>query len=275
MKELMFVCPVCGEGLTRGEKSYICPKGHCFDIARQGYVNLLNSSSRGRHGDDKLMVKARADFLSKGLYDPLSREIAACAVQYAPEDSLILDAGCGEGKYTADVLHTLQSTGKTVQMIGIDISKDALIYAAKRSDQLHLAVASSAALPLGSGCADIVLNIFSPFISGEFLRVLSAGGVLIRVYPLERHLWQLKELLYENPYENPPHETEVGGFSQVETRHVVYSVLLRSNAEIMELFKMTPYYYKTSREDQKKAENARSLELTLQFGISVYRKAEL
>ena len=119
------ICPICKNELSLKEKSYLCPKGHCFDIAKSGYVNLLPPSPGGkRHGDDKLMVKARSRFLDKGFYDPLSQEISKIINELVPDDAHIVDAGCGEGKYTADVLNFLESKGKTAHILGIDISKE-------------------------------------------------------------------------------------------------------------------------------------------------------
>lgn len=268
-------CPVCGKPLTGLEKVWVCENRHSFDIAKQGYVNLfLHGGSGKRHGDDKRMVLARRDFLDKGYYDPLSRRIARLCCAYAGDEVLLLDAGCGEGKYTCDALNALRSAGKSAAAVGVDISRDALIYAAKRDRSLTLAVASSAALPLMDESADIVLNIFSPFAKEEFRRVLKPGGVLIRAWPLEKHLWELKALVYDKPYPNAPAEAECEGFSPPETEALRYSVRLDSPEEIRALFEMTPYYYKTSREDQQKAANASSLTVSLEFGVGVYRKED-
>lgn len=267
-----FICPVCGKPLRREEKSFVCPNGHCFDIAKSGYVNLLMSSSGGHHGDDRLMVRARKALLDKGYYDRLSSEIAACVLEHAKDGCTVLDAGCGEGKYTADVLSALTAAGLSAQMIGIDISKAALQYAAKRSPALQLAVASSAKLPLASESTDVVLNIFSPFIPEEFARVLRPGGILIRAVPLERHLWELKQLIYDTPYENTPDPTPADGFELIGTRDVCCRIRLDSNEDIMSLFMMTPYYYKTGRADQEKAQRAQSLETRLEFRILLYKK---
>lgn len=271
MPELM--CPVCGQPLMLKEKTYRCEKGHCFDCAKSGYVNLLPPAPGGkRHGDDKLMVKARTDFLDKGYYDPLAAEVARCAAGCKGEHLHIVDAGCGEGKYTVAVLNCLHEQGRTADIVGIDISKEALICAARRSRALKLCVASTAHMPLAEGCADVVLNIFSPFMGEEFLRVLKPEGRLICVVPLERHLWELKQLIYDTPYENPAPSVELSGFTLVERQELRYEIALDCNEDIINLFKMTPYYYKTGAADQKKAEQAEALRTTIEFGVFVYRK---
>ena len=271
MPELM--CPVCGLPLTLEGKTYRCGKNHCFDCAKSGYVNLLPPAPGGkRHGDDGLMVKARTDFLDKGYYDPLAREIARQTAECEGDHLHIVDAGCGEGKYTADVLQCLGEQGRTADVVGIDISKEALICAARRSKALKLCVASTAHMPLSDGCADVVLNIFSPMMAEEFARVLKPDGRLICAVPLERHLWELKALIYDTPYENPAPAVELNGFTLVERRDLRYEIELGSNEDIINLFKMTPYYYKTGAADQQKAERADYLKTAVEFGVLVYRK---
>ena len=272
MPELM--CPVCGQRLILEGKTYRCETGHCFDCAKSGYVNLLPPAPGGkRHGDDKLMVKARTDFLDKGFYDPLAREIARCVADCSAEYLHIVDAGCGEGKYTVDVLNHLAEHGKTADIVGIDISKEALICAARRSKALKLCVASTAHMPLADGCADVVLNIFSPFMGEEFARVLKPDGRLLCVVPLERHLWELKQLIYDTPYENPAPNEALPGFELVGRQDLRYEIELNRNEDIINLFKMTPYYYKTGADDQKKAEKADCLKTAIEFGVFVYRKS--
>lgn len=164
-------CPVCAGALERRAGAYLCPKNHSFDIAKSGYVNLLLNSSQGHHGDDKLMVRARRDFLDKGYYDRFIAAVADAAAEFAPEEAAVLDASCGEGIYSLAVLRAIEKAGKTGELIGVDISKTALQYAAKRSPAFTLCVASCAHLPVEDGSVDEVLNIFSPFVPEEFAYV--------------------------------------------------------------------------------------------------------
>ena len=270
-----FVCPVCRSVLHRGEKSFTCENGHNFDISRYGYVNLLMSSSSGkRHGDDRLMVRARRAFLDKGYYDRLSELISGLVLELAPNGADIIDAGCGECKYTYGILKKLTENGKQADIAGIDISKDALIYGSKRSDKIKLAVASSRKLPFGDGSADIVLSIFAPFEADEFSRVLKDGGCVIRAYPLERHLWELKSLIYDEPYENTVSDMEESGFEIKNRWELKYEIEPDSAEDVENLFKMTPYYYKTGENDQKKLENITCLKTAVEFGVIVYVKKE-
>lgn len=100
---MSFRCPVCSQELKKEEKIWVCPQGHTFDIAAKGYVNLLMSNSSGakRHGDDRLMINARRDFLSKGFYEPLREAVYEALSADFPRGGTLLDAGCGECWYTS------------------------------------------------------------------------------------------------------------------------------------------------------------------------------
>lgn len=249
-----FICPVCGRTLEYSQNAYKCENGHSFDRSHAGYVNLLMSqrSSAKHSGDDKLMVKARAAFLDKGYYNPLRDAAVEELLPYGGQINHILDVGCGECMYTAAVKNALNA-----DTAGIDISKEALIAGARRCGELSLAVASVSRLPVADSSADLILNFFAPVCESEFARALRAKGLLLRAVVLERHLFGLKSAVYDTPYENPAPENEIAGFKIIKTRDIKYTVKLDSNEDILNLFKMTPYYYKTSRADQRKLENLR------------------
>ena len=142
--ESLFRCPLCAAALTREEKRYACPTGHSFDRAAAGYVHLLpaNKMHSKDPGDDKGMATARNRFLSGDYYAPLRDTLAELACAYAPEHVRILDAGCGEGYYSAAVFQALDRAGKAPMLAGIDLSKHALRRAAKREKAAEFAVAS-------------------------------------------------------------------------------------------------------------------------------------
>lgn len=272
MPELL--CPVCGAPLRREDRAWRCENRHCFDVARSGYVNLLPPSPAGRrHGDDRRMVDARTAFLSRGYYAHLEQAVAALSDELTGPCARIVDAGCGEGTYDRRVLDRLRGSGKDVRLVGIDISTDAVRRAARLVPEGIFCAASTAAMPLPSGSAGLLLNIFSPFMPEEFRRVLAADGYLLRVVPLERHLWELKELIYDTPYENPPFDPAADGFDLVRTERVEKTLLLTEPSDLQNLFQMTPYYYKTGAADQQKLSGVQSLRVTTQFGVAVYRKS--
>ncbi len=262
LKESPFVCPVCKAKLFDLPTQLKCLKGHSFDFAKQGYVNLLlDNSHNKRHGDDKLMVKSRTDFLEKGYYSPLRD--AVCEI--VGKNNNVFDAGCGEGYYT-------EMISENNNVCGIDISKDALKSAAKRCPDVSFAVASVSNIPVSDASQDVVLNIFAPDSNDEYIRVLNDGGRLVTVQPMESHLFELKKAIYDVPYLNPEVKTERNGFDLVSKNELKYSITLDSAEDIISLFKMTPYYYKTSKTDQGKLEKLSSLTTTVEFCILEYKK---
>lgn len=267
-------CPVCGRTLQRTDKTLRCAAGHCYDVARQGYVNLLRStqSKSKRHGDDKRMVHARTAFLDLGYYDILRDAVAEAACRCTQGNVDVLDAGCGEGFYTAAVLHALARQGRRVSVCGVDISRDALICAHRREPRLQLAVASVNRLPVADASCDLLLNLFAPHDAEEFARVLRPGGVLLRAIPLERHLWELKQAVYDMPYENKLADPALPGFTLGRRQTLRTRITLSSPEAVQNLFLMTPYYYKTSARDQEKLRSLDHLETEIAFGLLEYRK---
>ena len=274
---LPLCCPVCGGPLARQERTLRCESGHCYDLAKQNYVNLLmrNSSGDKRHGDDKRMVAARTEFLDAGWYVPLREALCALALAYASaeaEELHLLDVGCGEGYYTAGVRGALEAAGRPCSAAGIDISKTALMAAGRRDPALTLAVASVNRLPLAAESCHIVMNVFAPNDDAEFARVLVPGGVLLKAVPREKHLMGLKAAVYERPYENPAPDYAPGGFALLERRDVNARIRVSPRQQIENLFMMTPYYYKTGAADQAKLAALDELETELEFAVYALQK---
>ena len=187
LKESTFLCPVCKSKLFALPSQLKCLKGHSFDIAKQGYVNLLlDNTQNKRHGDDKLMVRSRRDFLEKGFYKELLDGICHAVKTNISENGVIADIGCGEGYYTSAVLNC-----GNFNVFGIDISKDALKYAAKSLKNAQFAVASAFSLPFSDKSVDCVLNVFAPIANEEYLRVLKPNGIFVCAVALENHLLSL------------------------------------------------------------------------------------
>ena len=269
-----FRCPVCGLDLRRDGNRWQCAGGHSFDIARQGYVNLLmsNQSNAKRHGDDRVMVQARQRFLEQGYYNCLRDSICREAVAFTGDTVFLVDVGCGEGWYTAAVRQALEQSGKSCRACGIDISRAALIQAEKRDREICYAVGSVRTIPVQSESADLVLSIFAPVNDSEFYRILKKGGTLIAALPSEDHLFELKAAVYERPYRNPEPQYEPEGFDRIKREEIRDRIHLRSQEDIRNLFMMTPYYYKTGREDQEKLMSYRELETGIGFSVFVFRK---
>ena len=270
----LFRCPVCGAPLEREPHVYRCPAGHSYDIAKEGYTYLLppNQKHSAAPGDDKGMAAARRDFLSKGYYKPLLNTLCNEIIARSGDAPAILDAGCGEGWYTAGVYQALRSAGKTPRMAGTDISKFILRYAAKREKGVEFAVASSYRLPMADGSLDILLNCFSPLALEEFRRVLRPGGTFLYVVPAAEHLWELKEVLYDRPYPNEEKETPYEGFAYEAIVPVDQRITLESQSDIHALFQMTPYYWKTPKAGAERLAELDRLDCRIAFRVHIFRK---
>ena len=269
----LFCCPLCGRALERTEQTYACPGGHSFDIAKEGHTHLLpvNRKHSAAPGDDSGMAAARRDFLSRGYYRPLLDALCALAVSHAGAETAVLDAGCGEGYYTAGIYRSLREAGKCPRMAGTDISKAAVRLAAKREKDVEFAVASSYRLPLADGSVDLLLDCFSPLCVPEFRRGLRRGGSFFYVVPSAMHLWELKEILYDAPYPNEEKRTPYEGFSYETVVSVEGRAELNSREEIRALFQMTPYYWKTPREGAERLGAMERLGVRIGFHIHVFR----
>ena len=263
--ENVLACPVCKSPLflTDDQKSAYCSgeRRHLFDFASAGYLNLYASRASG--GDGGECVGARTAFLSKGYYEKISDEVNALLDKYTADGANVLDAGCGEGYYTS-------LFAENNDVYGIDVSKDAVKYASSRCKNAKFAVASLADIPLPDESVDVVINIFAPDFPDEILRVLKNNGRLIMVSPLENHLLELKNAIYDNPYQNSPQPPERKGFVLKSEHRLKYTIDLDNNDDITSLFKMTPYYYKTSQQDQAKLQNLEKITTQIEFYIAEY-----
>lgn len=279
-----YLCPVCFakggvEPLNRKEHTYVCEKGHSFDRAKSGYVNLLLPGEKHSKvpGDNQVMVAARQKFLNKGYYQPLADAVGNCLFQslsvlpHQPPYT-ILDAGCGEGYYTNHMRNVLTHQNVSFRMFGIDISKIALDKAAKRDKITEYAVASIFHLPEDDASLDALTILFAPYSPEETQRVLKPDGLLLLVVPGERHLLELKNAVYDKPYVNEVKDEALDGFDLLDHRHLEYPMELSCNEDIENLFTMTPYYYKTTKENQQRLSALNFLRVTASFEILLYKR---
>ena len=262
----VLICPVCRENLDVSGKNFICNNHHTFDVSKSGYVNLLLSKHTGKtiHGDNKLMVRARRDFLSKGFYAPL-REAICENIQ----SGTILDAGCGEGYYTAGI----KNVSPDSEVYGIDISKTAVEMASKSYRNITFAVGSVFNIPVANSSCDTLVTVFSPYCGDEFQRVLKNDGTMLMAIPSENHLWELKQAVYDTPYKNVVRPYDLDGFQFVGKNRITYKFLLESQQDIQALFSMTPYYYRTGKSQQEKLSQLENLEITADFELLTYRRS--
>ena len=272
------LCPVCQTPITTTEDGGVCRKGHRFDRARSGYMHLLpaNRKHAKNPGDDKLMVDARRKFLDKGYYRPLADTVSRLASEWLAnlphQTPCVLDAGCGEGYYTTLLYDALCQRGMEPDILGVDISKLALDKAAKRQKAIFYVVASVFHLPAPDACCDLLCSLFSPYCSEEYQRVIRPGGAMLLVIPGENHLWELKQAIYERPYKNQVKPFALEGFTLLDHMQVHDIIYLAEHNDIENLYKMTPYYYKTSEQDQARLLGRGELTTQIEFEVLLYRK---
>ena len=272
----LFLCPICAAPLAREGNTYRCPAGHSYDVARSGYVHLLpaNKKHSADPGDDRDMTAARTRFLDGGWYAPLRQALCDLALAHAAPGWAVLDAGCGEGYYTEGIFSALQSASYPFRLAGVDLSKSALKKAARRVPGGEFAVASVDHLPVAEGGVDLVLDCFAPLALGEYRRVLRPGGLFLYVVPGPRHLMELKQVLYDRPYENPEQAVPYEGFQPLGATPVDCRFRLDRQG-LLDLFHMTPYAWKTPREGVARLEGLDGLEVSASFRVHAFRRQAL
>lgn len=191
-----FKCTICDEGLRVIErKSLVCRNGHCFDIARSGYVNMLTSGG-GNSKYDKALFVSRHIISEQGFFTPLVEYLAELI---SDDDIFILDAGCGEGSIIYLLMNELKSMGyENVEASGIDIAKEGVQLAAREHQGLIWMVGDITDIPFLSSQCDIILNILSPSNYKEFRRVLQDDGTLVKVIPGDEYLLELRQILFKD-----------------------------------------------------------------------------
>lgn len=272
----IFICPYCREKLSVNGRSYSCKNSHVFDIASEGYVYLLppNKKHSKLPGDTKQMINSRRDFLNAGYYDIFSDKINSISLEILKDKTFptVIDAGCGEGYYTGNLRDYLERNSVNPSIGGVDISKFAVKAAAKRYKGIEFAVGSIFDMPFADETADLLINIFAPIMPEEFNRVLKSGAYIIIAVPGARHMFGLKKILYEDPYENEYKETEYDGFTFVDRISVKKTIELDNNKDIMDLFSMTPYYWKTPASGSASLKMISKLETEIHFDFLIYKK---
>jgi 23S rRNA (guanine745-N1)-methyltransferase len=263
-------CPLCQSLLVLVNKTYRCDNNHCFDQAKEGYVNLLPVQYKHSKspGDNKAMVDARRAFLDKGYYQPLIDEITKLHQTFCNERATILDAGCGEGFYT----HQHKKLTNTVY--GVDIAKEAIKIAAKRYKSCEFSVATLSHLPFNDYFFDWVYSIYAPILEDEFNRVLTNKGYLLTVTPAENHLFELKSLIYREAKEHNTLKSPINNMTLVKEQRLHYQMDFDNGKDITNLLAMTPFAFKTTPELLSDLSKKTQFSCQADFLIRLYQKDE-
>ncbi|MCW3172396.1 23S rRNA (guanine(745)-N(1))-methyltransferase [Shewanella subflava] len=271
---MSYICPICQLDLNQSlTKTWSCANNHQFDTAKEGYVNLLPVQKKKSKdpGDNKEMMLARREFLNKGYYQPLSDQVNQLAAFHQPHAKHILDIGCGEGYYSNRLIEQIKKTQIDCQLWGLDISKTAIKYAAKKYPQMHFCVASVFEMPFADNSFDLAIRIYAPSKVEELQRVIKPGGVLITVSPGPKHHFAIKQVIYAEPRLHPHEPLTLEGFEYVKQHSLEYHLELADVNDIEHLLNMTPYAWKlTQSQKQKMADEGLNCELD--FKIEIHRR---
>lgn len=268
------LCPLDGDPLRREETFWRCPAGHSFDIARQGYVHLLpvqNKRSRDP-GDSREMVAARARFLEAGFYQKLATAVARAALDGLPADApaKCLDAGCGEGYYLRQ-LAAAAGSRQSLALLGLDISKWAVLAAARADPRPTWVVGSNVHLPVPARSMDRVLCLFGFPVYPEFARVLKPGGELLLMDPGPEHLRELREIIYPELKPAPIESVSTPeGFALEAVDSVTYPMVLGDGRAIADLLAMTPHLYRATAAGRERLLAHSRLAVTVDVRLTRY-----
>jgi len=263
----MLRCPICAQALEQKERAYVCEKGHSFDMARQGYVNLLPVQNKhsAQPGDTKEQVNARRAFLEGGFYMPIVESLCTLAQKYDCTGP-ILDAGCGEGYYSSRL-----AEGLGAELIGLDISKEAVRAAAGRYKGPLWLCASAAHIPVEDGTIGLLTSLFAMTAPEEFKRVLKKDGAFIQVLAAQDHLLGLKEIIY--PQLNLKEKDSVPvlpGFILAESLPVKFTFTV-TGEQVQNLLYMTPHVYRIGKEGAARLRNTQTLTDSASCVINLYK----
>ena len=264
---MKLLCPICGEILDRIEKQYRCGNGHSFDLARQGYVNLLPVQQKRslNPGDTREQVLGRRAFLETGCYEPISNTLNETAKELGATGP-ILDVGCGEGYYSARLAEALDA-----ELTGLDISKEAVRCAAAKYKGPQWLCGTAAHLPVENGSAGVVTSLFALTMAEEFKRVLRPDGYFFQVLAAEDHLLGLKSIIYpELKFKEKNTVPEVPGFELVKSVPIRFTFTVEGE-QVQNLLGMTPHVFRITKEGAARLAATEKLTDTASAVLNVYR----
>ncbi len=264
----MYICPLCQQALQLTDRVFRCASNHSFDVAKEGYVNLLPVQQKNSKdpGDNKLMIQARRAFLQSGAYQPLSDAVNQLVLNTAA--NRILDLGCGEGYYSGRLQQLL---GSAALLSGIDISKAAIKYAARHYPTIRFAVASAYQLPYADNSLDAVIRIYAPSANHELQRLLPSQGALISVSPGPAHLTEMKQAVYTDVQQHDDAIRPEAGFNHIRRQRLHYMLEIAEPQQLDNLLQMVPLAWKFTA-DSRQQFVAETRQISIDFLLDVYQR---
>lgn len=257
-------CPLCQEVLIQETKEAYCKNNHRFDRSKVGYFNLL-ITNKNNQGDNKEMILSRDRFLNQWYYKFLVEKCIEILKPYGI--STMIDVGCGQGYYTQAISERLSLR----DTLGIDLSKEAIVKASKKSKSIQYVIASIASCPVVDNGYDLLLNGFSPKFIDECVRVVKEDGHLLFIDVGTNHLIEMKQELYHEVHLNrlePIHHEKIVKVKEI----IAQSKATVTHNDLKDLLAMTPYQYKTNPQSIEELLKLQQLEITFEFVIRLYQK---
>ena len=265
---MQLLCPICGKDLRKEARRFVCENNHSFDIARQGHVNLLPVQNKRslNPGDTAQQVAGRRAFLEGGYYAPIRDALCQLAKDHGCAGP-ILDIGCGEGYYSAALSKALNA-----ELLGLDISKEAVRYAAGRYKDAAWICASAAHLPVKDHSFGLVTSLFALTVPEEFHRVLRQNGAYIQVLAAEDHLLNLKNIIYPQLHHKEKFTTpDLPGFRLMESKSLRFTFTVEAE-QVQNLLGMTPHVYRIGKAGAEALRRTESLTDTASCVLNLYVK---
>ena len=263
------ICPICQGKLNLEGRQYRCPKNHSFDIARQGYVNLLAVQQKHslNPGDTREQVLSRREFLEAGFYAPIAQTLIQTARDLGISGR-ILDVGCGEGYYSAQLADALGAS-----LTGLDISKEAVRCAAAKYKGKQWLCATAAHIPVEEGSVDLLTSLFALTLPQEFARVLKQDGYYFQVLAGADHLLGLKGIIYDQlNFKEKNTVPELPGFELVQSIPIRFSFTVEGQ-QVQNLFSMTPHVFRIGKDGAERLRKTETLTDTASCVLNVYRRS--
>ena len=264
------ICPVCGSPLNREERRWRCENNHSFDIARQGYVHLLPVQQKHSlaPGDTREQVLSRRAFLEAGFYTPIVNALTENARALGLSGP-ILDVGCGEGWYGTQLSHATRG-----ELIGLDISKEAVRCAAAKYKGPLWLCATAAHIPVAEESVELLTSLFAVTLPEEFHRVLKKDGYFFQVLAAQDHLLGLKSIIYDRlTHKEKDSVPKLPGFEPVKTQPIRFSFTV-AGEQVRNLFSMTPHVFRIGKEGAARLAETKQLTDTASCVLNIYRRVE-
>ncbi|MDV2581336.1 putative RNA methyltransferase [Alkalibacillus haloalkaliphilus] len=232
----LFQCPICHEKMKTGDGKLTCPNRHMFDLAKQGYINMVQQSKKTQY--DQSLFEARQRLTQSGFYRELI--LAIESLLQSRDTEFLLDAGCGEGSHLAQILDKIDHQFG----VGVDIAKEGIQTAAKAYESGQWIVGDLANTPFTDKAFDVILNILSPSNYQEFTRLLKDDGIVMKVVPGPEYLKELREQVFagtdQEGYSNEETVARFKQFFTIKHRKQVYDEVALTEDQFQNLIQMTP-----------------------------------